>query len=77
MGAGTSGIVEIPHLDDRSVDDLIDEYADDNECEAVVIQDDESEQRICAECREKIGKRARVVTGKDGALFHSRCWSNL
>lgn len=32
-------------------------------------------QPICAECREPIGKGARVAVAKDGAKFHSRCWS--
>ena len=32
--------------------------------------------QVCAECREEITSRRGVVTAKDGALFHGRCWRN-
>lgn len=31
---------------------------------------------VCAECRDDITSMRGVLTAKDGALFHGRCWSN-
>lgn len=31
-------------------------------------------KNICARCRMPIENRIKVVTAKDGAVYHGRCW---
>jgi hypothetical protein len=40
------------------------------------IEQEGGQGPVCAKCREVIHSMNHVITAKDGALFHGRCWNN-